>query len=92
MNLQEALNTEFYKDHKIGDVYKMKNRDGTYELCQLVYYPLENYKDFTALVEINKGKYIDFREVPIRFLNKVVVDDTIVNRSSRNITIFEEYG
>ncbi len=72
MNLQKALENSFWKNHKIGDIYLMKNRDKTVEEVKIVYYPLENYNDFTALVEIDKGKYIDFREVPIRFLNKVL--------------------
>ncbi len=70
MNLKAALEHNFWKSHKIGDVYQMKNRDKSVEYVKIVYYPLENYTDFTALVEIDKGKYIDFREVPIRFLIK----------------------
>lgn len=68
--LQAALETDFWKDHKIGDRYELKNRNGSVETCLIAYYPLENYNDFTALVEIPKSGYNDFREVPIRFLTK----------------------
>lgn len=71
MDLQTALNTDFWKSHKIGDLYEMKNRDGSKEVVKIVYYPLDNYVDFSALIEIEKQGYNDFREVPIRFLNKV---------------------
>lgn len=70
MQLQDALNTIFWKNHHIGDTYLLKNRNGSSEICKIVYYPLENYDDFTALIEINRSTYTDFREVPIRFLIK----------------------
>lgn len=72
MNLIAALNTEFWLSHRIGDKYELANRNGSVETCKIAYYPLENYQDFTALVEIPKSGYNDFREVPIRFLKKVV--------------------
>lgn len=71
MDLQQALATDFWTNHKIGDTYSMVNRDGSSEVCKVAYYPLGNYKDFTALIEINRGSYNDFREVPIRFLTKI---------------------
>lgn len=67
MTLAQALETSFWQNHKIGNVYKMKNRDGSSEFCRIAYFPLE-YSDPTALIEIDRGAYNDFREVPIRFL------------------------
>lgn len=71
MNLITALSSNFWKNHKIGDTYEMINRDKTKEIVKIAYFPLENYSDFTALIEINRLGYNDFREVPIRFLNKI---------------------
>lgn len=70
MTLQAALNTDFWLNHCIGDEYVMKNRDGSEETCKIAYYPIENYEDFTALIEIKRYWFNDFREVPIRFLLK----------------------
>jgi len=78
MNLSSALKTEFWTNHKIGNTYSIKNRNGSIEYCKLVYYPLDNYDDFSALIEIDKGTYIDFREVPIRFLINIPKTGNII--------------
>lgn len=61
---------QFSMNHKIGDVYLMQNRDKTVEKCKIAYYPLD-IEEPTALIEIAKFGYNDFREVPIRFLTKL---------------------
>lgn len=72
--LKQVLQTDFWINHRIGDVYKLRNRKGNSELCTIVYYPPEDYNDPAALVEMNEVKNkdfnFDFREVPIRFLTK----------------------
>lgn len=60
----------FWKGNEPGIKYELKNRNGSTETCVVAYYPLPYYKDLRALVEIKSGSYIDFREVPVRFLNK----------------------
>lgn len=63
----------FWIAHKVGNVYTLTNRDGSTHLCKVAYYPLPYYDDLRALIEIDKGDYNDFREVPIRFLTLVNV-------------------
>lgn len=58
----------FWLSHSVGDRYSMRNRDGSIIDCSVAYYPIPYYKDLRALIEISNGAYIDFREVPIRFL------------------------
>lgn len=58
----------FWINHKTGDVYELVNRNGSFETCRVVYYPVPYYKDLRALVEIKKGGISDFREVPVKFL------------------------
>jgi hypothetical protein len=71
MNLQTALSQDFWTNHHKGDLYEMVNRDKTVSVCEIVYYPLDDYKDFKALVNV-KGRYnSDYREVPVRFLKKI---------------------
>lgn len=71
MNLYNALSTEFWRNHAIGDKYELTNRNGSKETCKIAYYPLGDYSDFTALIEIARLGFNDFREVPIRFLTKL---------------------
>lgn len=59
----------FELNHKIGDLYIMKNRDGSEEICKIAYFPLD-LEEPTALIEIQKNGFNDFREIPIRFLSK----------------------
>lgn len=79
--LQIALSHELWQNHKLGDTYMM---DGKSELWKIAYYPIfedgkngEIYDEPRALVEkpIRGGKFdevigTDFREVPMRYLNK----------------------
>lgn len=75
--LIQALNDEFYKSHNIGDTYKMDGK-GKWKIA---YYPIfecgktgEIYAEPRALVEqpiVKKDKKgIDFREVPLRYLER----------------------
>lgn len=63
------MDHSFYANHKIGDRYEMRNRDGSVVDCLLVYYPLDTPVP-TALIEIKINNKSDFREIPIHFLNK----------------------
>ncbi len=79
--LQKALINELWQNHKLGDTYTM---DGKPDLWKIAYYPIfedgkngEVYDEPRTLVEkpIHGGKYdevigTDFREVPMRYLNK----------------------
>lgn len=74
INLQEALNDPMYLQHSLNDRYCMENK---LESWKLTYYPIftdnktkQIYDEPRALIEkpINGG--IDFREVPLRYLNK----------------------
>lgn len=68
-------------NHKIGDIYSMTNRDGSKsEGWKIAYYPLTgtykegkwvDFKEPRALIERPMKEGIDFREVPIRFLEKL---------------------
>lgn len=61
---------KFWKEHRVGDVYEMSNKDGrTYE-CKVAYYPLPDHRGLRALIEIDMGDYIDYRECPVRFLER----------------------
>ena len=61
---------DFWTNHNIGDVYEMKNRNGSVVTCTIVYYPLPYYKDLRALIEVDMVDGVDLRDVPIKFLNK----------------------
>lgn len=74
--LQDALKHPIWLSHKISDKYTMDNKC---DLWKLTYYPIftnnktkEVYNESRALIEkpINGG--IDFREVPLRYLNKIL--------------------
>lgn len=60
----------FWTRHKVGAEYLMVNRDKSLVKCKVAYYPLPYYKDLRALIEIDKGMWTDFREVPVTFLHK----------------------
>ena len=76
--LQEALNNELWLNHKIGDNYIMDNKP---DLWKIAYYPIFediNNKEYTeprALIEkpicIKGINGIDFREMPLRYLQKI---------------------
>lgn len=59
---------EFWTAHKLGDVYTMSSRDGSVVECRVAYYPMPDYADLRALVEIQMPKGTDFREVPVHYL------------------------
>jgi hypothetical protein len=72
--LQSALSDPKWIDHKIGDEYSMDGVKG----WRIAYYPIiedgktgEKYQEPRALVERPMKIGIDFREVPLRYLNKV---------------------
>lgn len=46
----------------------MKNRDGSYVDCKVVYYPLDVPDDNVALIAIKMTNGTDYREVPIRYI------------------------
>lgn len=77
-NLKIALNHPLWVSHKIGDVYTM---DGKPDLWKIAYYPLfgtyrnELWVDFSeprALIEKPMKDGIDFREIPLRYLQKQI--------------------
>lgn len=73
------------EEHKIGTEYFLVNRDGSRQgEWKIAYLPLSgsykdgewiDFKEPYALIEkpaiFEGGKGIDFREVPLRFLNKI---------------------
>ena len=77
--LNKALSHILWEEHKIGDIYLMDNKGN----WKIAYYPIfecgktgKEYDEPRALVEapaIWEGKEgIDFREVPLRYLKKVL--------------------
>lgn len=71
-----ALNNPTWLNHSIGDTYTM---DGKPDLWKIAYYPIledgktgEVYNEPRALVERQIENGIDFREVPLRYLTKVL--------------------
>lgn len=72
--LQEALNNKLWLEHKIGDTYTM---DGKPDLWKIAYYPItedgasgKEYSEPRALIEKPMLNGTDFREVPLRYLQK----------------------
>lgn len=70
--------SEFYKDHKIN--VPMYIMDGKPELWKVIYYPIrengktnELYKEPRALVERNIKNGFDLREIPLRYLTKIIL-------------------
>lgn len=61
----------FWKTHQIGDKYDMRSRDESVVVCKVAYYPLPNYSDLRALIEIKLENGTDFREVPVHYLEKI---------------------
>ena len=85
--LQEALNNPTWLNHKIGDNYTMDNKP---DLWKIAYYPIFEdgktnipYSEARALIEkpicIKGVNGIDFREIPLRYLNKVAKIDLVNN-------------
>ncbi len=75
MNLIESLNNPIWKSHRVGDNYTM---DGNPEYWKIAYYPImengetgELYNEPRALVEKPMKGGVDFREIPLRYLNRV---------------------
>lgn len=73
--LQKALNHPTWIAHTPGDTYTM---DGKPDLWKIAYYPIfedgktgEIYKEPRALIEKPMKGGTDFREVPLRYLNKI---------------------
>lgn len=71
-DLNKALNNPIWKNHKIGDEYTM---DGKPTKWKIAYYPIfqngktqEVYREPRALIETPIIGGIDFREVPLRYL------------------------
>lgn len=71
-----ALSDIIWLNHKIGDIYHMDNKVAPWKI---VYYPiLEDakrkvaYDEPRAVVETPIEGGIDFREVPLRYLTKVI--------------------
>lgn len=75
-----ALADQIWKDHKLGSDYHM---DGKMDNWKIVYYPIfedgkngEVYQEPRCLVEkpifggLGEQIGIDYREVPLRYLNK----------------------
>jgi hypothetical protein len=68
------------ENHKIGDSYSLTNMNGVKDYgWKVAYYPLtgtykngiwQDFKENRVLVEKNINNGIDFREIPIHFLNK----------------------
>lgn len=72
--LIEALNHALWQSHKIGDIYIMDGRSG----WKIAYYPIfedgktgDEYNEPRALVEHPMHGGTDFREVPLRYLNRL---------------------
>lgn len=73
-NLQLALSSPTWQEHKMGDTYTM---DDKLDLWKIAYYPIfengkngEAYEEPRALVEKPILNGTDFREVPLRYLTK----------------------
>ncbi len=68
------------EDHKIGNIYSMINKDGTKGgNWKIAYYPLTgtyrdgewiDFNEPRALIEQPMKDGTDFREMPLRYLNK----------------------
>jgi hypothetical protein len=71
MKLKESLQNPIWVNHKIGNTYSMDGKGG----WKIAYYPIfedgktkEVYTEVRALVERPIKGGIDFREVPLRYL------------------------
>lgn len=53
-----------------GNKYFLINSDGTKQECLLDYFPLPNYRDMRALVELGRGKELYWKEVPMKYLKR----------------------
>lgn len=75
--VKELTDSEkFWQDHKIGNEYQM---DGKPDKWKIAYYPIfsdgktnEVYNEPRALVEKPIPGGTDFREVPLRYLTKII--------------------
>jgi len=72
--LQNALLDPIYIAHKLGNEYTI---DGKPDKWKIAYYPIfengktgEQYNEPRALIERPIPNGTDFREVPLRYLNK----------------------
>lgn len=73
-HLTTALSHPLWLSHKIGDVYTMDDRP---EHWKIAYYPIfedgkthEQYSEPRALIERPIPGGTDFREVPLRYLER----------------------
>ncbi len=82
MRLLQALSDPVWKDHKIGNEYTMAKDSGIWKIA---YYPLfgtyegetdnkkwVEFQEPRALVEKPIKGGIDLREVPLRYLTKII--------------------
>lgn len=75
-NLAEALNNKTWQEHRLGDTYTMDKKPDKWKIA---YYPIfedgktrETYAEPRALVEKPILGGTDFREVPLRYLTKII--------------------
>ncbi len=73
--MKMGLNKPLYKSHKLGDKYKMDGKGD----WKIAYYPIsedgktgEKYNEPRALIETPMKNGTDFREVPLRYLTRIV--------------------
>ncbi len=76
MTLQKALNSPLWKSHEIGDKQTMDNKP---DIWEITYYPMfgdykqevwEEFDEPRALIERPMKNGIDFRTMPLRYLNR----------------------
>ena len=79
--MEVALEDPLWLNHKIGDTYTMDNKDTPWKIA---YYPIMEdakkkvpYDEPRAVVETPIAGGIDFREVPLRYLTKIVQHKSI---------------
>lgn len=76
-DLIQILKHPVWINHNVGDLYTMDNRADEY--WKIVYYPIltdnktkELYEEPRVLIEKPIKDGIDFREVPLRYLTKIL--------------------
>ena len=61
-----------WRKFRHGTFWLISNRDKSINKCEIIYFPLPEYKELRALVEIKESKEeYDFRETPIYYLKKI---------------------
>lgn len=73
--LKEALSNPIWINDKMSDLYNLKGSEGVWKIT---YYPIfecgktgKQYEEPRALVESKIKNGTDFREVPLRYLEKI---------------------